>query len=115
MSAPKGQSRLGSGFLTRCSLLEKIEAVYGRLQIEWGIRAIRDMRRLAAQDRERIIAKIEQYAENPASLARQVIALTGSPYMRLRVGRHRIIFTTEHGEPSTLIVLRVRHRREAYD
>ena len=85
------------------------------MQIEWGARAIRDMRRLATRDRERIIAKIEQHAENPASLARQVTALTGSDYSRLRVGHHRIIFTTEHGEPSTLIVLRFRHRREAYD
>ena len=70
------------------------------MQIEWGTRAIRDMRRLAAQDRERIIAKIEQYAENPASLARQIIALTDSDYQRLRVGHHRVIFTTQHGEPS---------------
>ena len=101
--------------MTPCSLFEKIEGVYGRLQIEWGIRAIRDMRRLAARDRERIVVKVEQYAENPASLARQVIALTGSPYRRLRVGHHRVIFTTQHGESSTLIVLRVRHRREAYD
>ena len=48
--------------------------MYEEMQIEWGTRAIRDMRRLAARDRERIIDKIEQYAENPASLARQVIA-----------------------------------------
>ena len=73
------------------------------------------MRRLAARDRERIIAKIEQYGENSASLARQVTALTGSDYRRLRVGHHRVIFTTQHGGPSTLVVLRVRHRREAYD
>ena len=85
------------------------------MQIEWGTRAIRDMRRLATRDRERIIAKIEQYAENPASLARQVISLTGSDYSRLRVGHHRVIFATEPGETPTLVVLRVRHRREAYD
>ena len=85
------------------------------MQIEWGTRAIRDMRRLAAQDRERIIAKVEQLAENPASLARQVTALAGSEYRRLRVGHHRVIFTTQHGQPPTLVVLRVRHRREAYD
>ena len=85
------------------------------MQIEWGTRAIRDMRRLAARDRERIIAKIEQCAGNPASLTRQTTALTDSPYSRLRAGQHRVIFTTEHGEPSTLTVLRVRHRREAYD
>ena len=84
------------------------------MQIEWGTRAIRDMRRLAAQDRERIIAKVEQYAENPASLARQVTALTSSDYRRLRVGQHRVIFAAEHGDTPTLIVLRVRHRREAY-
>ena len=94
--------------------MEKIESVYEGMQIEWGTRAIRDMRRLSERDRERIIAKIEQYAENPASLARQITALTGSDYRRLRVGHHRVIFTTQRGEPSTLIVLRVRHRREAY-
>ena len=80
-----------------------------------GTRAIRDMRRLAERDRERIITKIGQYAENPASLARQVTPLTGSDYRRLRVGHHRVIFTTQPGEPSILIILRVRHRREAYD
>ena len=101
--------------LTHCSLFAKVEGVYEGMQIEWGMRAIRDMRRLAARDRERIIAKIEQYAENPASLARQVTTLTGGDYSRLRDGNHRVIFATEHGEPSTLIVLRVRHRREAYD
>ena len=85
------------------------------MQIEWGTRAIRDMRRLATRNRERVIAKVEQYAENPASLARQVTALAGSDYSRLRVGQHRVIFTTEHGNPPTLVVLRVRHRREAYD
>lgn len=85
------------------------------MQIEWGARAIRDMRRLAARDRERFIAKVEQYAENPASLARQVVSLTGSDYSRLRVGQHRVIFTTKPGETTTLVVLRVRHRREAYD
>ena len=85
------------------------------MQIEWGTRAIRDMRRLAARDSERIIAKIEKYAENPASLARQVTSLTGSDYRRLRVGHHRVIFTTQLGEPSTQIVLRVRHSRDAYD
>ena len=85
------------------------------MQIEWGTRAIRDMRRLTGRDRERIIAKIEQYAENPASLDRQVTALTGSDYRRLRVGRYRVIFQARHSELSTMVILRVRHRREAYD
>ena len=85
------------------------------MQIEWGTRAIKDMRRLTVRDRERIIAKIEQYAKNPASLARQVTALTGSDYRRLRVGHHRVIFSNQHADLPKMIVLRVRHRREAYD
>ena len=85
------------------------------MQIEWSARAVKDMRRLAALDRERIIAKVEQLAESPTSLASQVIALTGSPYKRLRVGRLRVIFATERSKASKLIVMRVRHRREAYD
>ncbi len=85
------------------------------MTIEWGSKAIRDMRRLPARQRDRIIAKIEQYAANPASLARQVVALTGGPYRRLRVGDYRVIFNVEQDNPSTMVVLRVRHRREAYD
>ena len=84
------------------------------LEIEWSTKAIRDMRRLSAGDRERIIAKIEQYASDPASLAAQVTALRGSAYLRLRVGNYRVIFGTDHDERSHMLVLRVRHRREAY-
>ena len=72
------------------------------------------MRRLAVQDSERIIAKIEQHAEDPASLSKQVTMLTGGKYRRLRVGDYRVIFSVEHGETATMVILRVRHRREAY-
>ena len=95
--------------------MENIERVYEGIRIEWSTRAIKDMRRLAAPARERIIAKIQQYSEDPDSLARQVTSLTGSDYRRLRVGSHRVIFSTQTGRPSILIILRVRHTREAYD
>ena len=85
------------------------------MTIEWTVKAVRDVRRFAPRDRERIIAKIEQYAGHPASLARQVITLTGSKYRRLRVGNHRVIFSIETGDVSKMIVLRVRHRRVAFD
>ena len=71
------------------------------------------MRRLGARDRDRVIAKIEQYAIDPASLAKQVIMLTGSKYRRLRGGNYRVIFNVE--SDGIMIVLRVRHRREAYE
>ncbi len=85
------------------------------MNIEWATRAIRYMRRLSQRDRDRIVAKIEQYAHDPPSLARQVAALSGSDYQRLRVGSYRVIFAVEQGEPSVMVVLRVRHRREAYE
>ena len=88
------------------------------MTIEWVNRAIRDMRRMRARDRERIIQKIEQYAAEPSSLAPQVVRLTGGPHLRLRVGDHRVIFGVERDRRAgteTMVVLRVRHRREAYD
>lgn len=39
----------------------------------------------------RVRAKIDQYAEEPASLANNVKALVGSPFIRLRVGDWRVI------------------------
>lgn len=40
---------------------------------------------------KRIMDKVEQYAADPASQANNVTALTGSPYIRLRVGDWRVI------------------------
>lgn len=84
------------------------------MRIEWATKAVKDMRRLAARDRERIVAKIEQYATNPESLANQVVALVGGEYLRMRVGNYRVVFTVERGRVVIMVVLRVRHRREAY-
>ena len=85
------------------------------LRIQWTTGAVRDMRRLAGSQRRRIVAKVEQYAEDPASLANQVIQLAGGSYRRLRVGDYRVLFTTERGTTVVMVVTRVRHRREAYD
>ena len=62
-----------------------------------------------------MIAKVEQYAEDPGSLVNQVITLTGSEYRRMRVGNIRIIFDIKREESTVMLVLRVRNRREAYD
>ena len=73
------------------------------------------MRRIAHGDRARIRAKVEQYARDPASLRNQMAPLTGSPYSRLRVGNYRVIFDIRAGQIAVMVVLRVRHRRNAYD
>ena len=73
------------------------------------------MRRLDPQNRERVVDKIEQYADDPASLANQVTALLGSEYLRMRVGAYRVIFRLEHENPVIMAISRVLHRRESYD
>jgi len=85
------------------------------MTISWSARALKDMRALAPNHRDRVIAKVEQHASEPDTLANQVRALTGSPLLRLRVGDHHVIFRQEGGEVTIMLVLRVRHRREAYD
>ena len=84
-------------------------------KIEWATKAVKDMRRLAAPVRARIVAKVEQYAADPASPANYVIQLADSRYRRLRIVSYRVLFSVETNTITVLVVLRVRHRSEAYD
>ena len=84
-------------------------------KIEWATKAVKDMRRLADPVRARIVAKVEQYAADPASLANNEIQLADSNYRRLRTGRNRVLFSVETNTITVLVVLRVRPRSEAYD
>jgi len=85
------------------------------MRIEWTAQAIKEMRKIPLPVRERIIAKAEAYAAAPASLANNVKQLAGSDLLRLRIGDYRLIFRIERNVLSVMVVLRVRHRREAYD
>ena len=82
--------------------------------VEWTPAAVKDMGRITERDRGRIIAKVNQYAQDPASLAKQVVALTGSSYRRLRVGRHRVIIDIQRDTAAIMVIMRVRHRRRAF-
>ena len=82
------------------------------MDIEWTTVAVRDLRRLAARERQQVISKVEQYAANPAALRNQVKRLANSEFLRLRVANYRVLFTVE---VAVMVVERIRHRREAYD
>ncbi len=85
------------------------------MQVNYEIRAIKDLKSIEQKARDRIIAKVVQYAAAPASQANNVKHLTGSPFYRLRVGDYRVIFSLD-GEVATMMtVTRIRPRREAYD
>ena len=53
--------------------------------------------------------------DRTASLANNVIQLADSRYRRLRIGSYRVLFSVETTTITVLVVLRVRHRSEAYD
>lgn len=60
-------------------------------QIAYSKSAIKMLRSIPADQSKRIRSKIEQYAADPASIANNVKKLTGSSYIRLRVGNWRVI------------------------
>ena len=58
------------------------------------------------------MAKIEQYATNPATLTNNVIQLTGSSAKRLRIAGFRVLFTET---PTTITILDLGPRGEIYE
>jgi mRNA interferase RelE/StbE len=73
--------------------------------------AAKALRRYRA-DAARLLDKIEAYAANPASLANNVKALSGSGAFRLRVGDYRVVFEETESE---IIVTKIGPRGSVYD
>ena len=76
--------------------------------VEYTVAATRQLRKLPADVRKRIIEKIKRYAETGAGSSTKLV---GEPGTRLRIGDYRAILTEE---PTTVQVLAVGHRREIY-
>ena len=81
-------------------------------EIAYSKASLKTLRRLPANEAKRIVAKIEQYAKAPASLANNVKRLTGSPYIRLRVGDWRVIIDDKG---NVLDVLQIGPRGSIYE
>lgn len=73
--------------------------------------ALKTLRRMPANTADRIVAKVEEYAADPAALANNVKALKGRTGIRLRVGDWRVIM--EDG--AVLAVLEIGSRGDIYD
>lgn len=75
--------------------------------------ALKTLRRCPKNVSVNIRAKIENYANDPASLANNVVAMVGMPgYARLRVGDWRVIFKDE---TTVLAIIRIAVRGQVYD
>lgn len=80
--------------------------------ISYTRQALKALRRMPADTAQRIIAKIEQYAEQPESQANNVKALKGREGIRLRVGDWRVIM---NDEGVVLAVLEIGPRGSVYE
>lgn len=80
-------------------------------QIAFSKQAAKTLRDAPKREAERIIAKIEQYASDPASLVNMVTAMVGSPYIRLKVSDWRVIMDDQG---TVLEVVKIGKRREVY-
>ncbi|MBK6708258.1 MAG: type II toxin-antitoxin system RelE/ParE family toxin [Sphingomonadales bacterium] len=82
-------------------------------QVKYTREAIKMLKRIDASTSRRIRDKVEQYVNDPASLANNVIIMKGGDgFRRMRVGEWRVIFTEDL---VILLVIRVAPRGSAYD
>ena len=80
--------------------------------INYTRQALKALRRMPTDAAQRIIAKIEQYAEEPESQVNNVTALKGREGIRLRVGDWRVIM---NDDGVVLAVLEIGPRGSVYE
>ena len=73
--------------------------------------ALKVLKRMPANTAARIVAKVEEYAADPAAQANNVTALKGREGIRLRVGDWRVIMN----DGAVLAVLEIGPRGGVYE
>ncbi|MCL4356447.1 MAG: type II toxin-antitoxin system RelE/ParE family toxin [Candidatus Thermoplasmatota archaeon] len=73
--------------------------------------ALKQLRKLDLEIRQRIIATIERIRIRPDEYVRKLV---GDDVYRLRVGNYRVILDLDK-EKLIILVLRIGHRRNVYD
>jgi len=71
--------------------------------------SVKDFEALSSKFQQRILACIEKMSDNLSGDVKRLTDLT--PEYRLRVGDYRVLFEIEK---DSIIIYRIRHRREAY-
>lgn len=89
--------------------MEYLEYREVKYDLRFKPRSVKDLKKLPAELQRRIIEKIEEMTENAVGDVKPLTNFT--PEYRLRVGDYRVLFEIED---NTVVVYRVRHRREAY-
>jgi len=73
--------------------------------------ALKELERLAKGERQRLVAAIDQLADNPH--IGKLLKGDLSGLRRIRAGNYRVIYEINEGEVQ-ILVLRVAHRKEIY-
>jgi mRNA interferase RelE/StbE len=81
-------------------------------KISYSKDALRTLRKIPRNEATRIMAKIEQYAADPASLGNNVKALVGLSLIRLRVADWRVLMDNKG---VVLIVIKIGPRGSVYE
>jgi mRNA interferase RelE/StbE len=81
-------------------------------RIEWKTSASRELKRLDRSIVPRIIGAVGQLAQNPFPQGCRKLQGLGNSY-RIRVGDYRVIYQVAE-ERLIVVIVRVRHRRDAY-
>lgn len=81
-------------------------------RIELRPAAVRALKRIDHQDRDRIRGAIALLGENPRPPGAQPVR--GRPGLRVRVGDYRIIYTV-NDDVLVVAVVTLRHRRDVYE
>ncbi len=61
-------------------------------EIKYSRESLKSLRNMPVNTMKLIVSKINQYADNPQSLANNIIRMKGEPHYRLRVGDYRVVF-----------------------
>jgi len=80
-----------------------------RYDVQFKPRAVRDIERLPSRIQARVLARIEEMRNNLKGDVKRLTNFT--PEYRLRVGDYRVLFEVEK---ETIVIYRIRHRREVY-
>ena len=80
-----------------------------RYDIQFKPRAVRDIERLPSRIQAQVLARIEEMSNDLKGDVKRLTNFT--PEYRLRVGDYRVLFEVEK---ETIVIYRIRHRREVY-
>lgn len=83
-----------------------------KYRIELRPAAVRALKRIDHQDRDRIRGAIALLAQDPRPPGAK--ALQGRPGLRVRVGNYRILYTV-HDDVLLVVVVTLGHRRDVYE